>query len=60
MSSLLELACHQVSVVDPKKDSEIGTETRMREGGWQHGGVGVGIGPRDEVGGGQAMGGGLR
>ena len=31
----------------------------MREGGWQRGGVGVGIGPRDEVGGGRAMGGGL-
>ena len=49
MSSLLELACCWVSVVDPNGDSEIGTETRMREGGWQHGGVG--IGPRDGVGG---------
>ena len=52
MSSLLELACGWVSVVNPDGDSKTGTETRVREGGWQHGGVGVGIGPRDEVGGG--------
>ena len=49
-----------MSVVDPDEDSKIGTETRMRGEGWQHGGGGDGIGPRDEVGGGRAMGGGLR
>ena len=39
----------------------MGAETRIREGDWQcGGGGGVGIGPRDEVGGGRGMGGGLR
>ena len=60
MSSLLELARGRVGVVNPDGDSKIGTETRIREGDWQCGGGGsVGIGPRDEVGGGRAIGGGL-
>ena len=57
MSSLLELACGRGSVVDPDKDSKIDTEARRREGDWQRGGGGVRMGPRDERGGGQAMGG---
>ena len=60
MSSLLKLARGRASVVNPDGDSEMGTETWVREGGWQRGGGGVGIGPRDEVGGGRAIGGGLR
>ena len=60
MSSLLELACGWVNVVDPDRDSKMGAETRIMEGDWQHGGGGgVGIGPRDEVGGGRAICGGL-
>ena len=52
MSSLLELACGQGSIVESDGDSKMGIETRMRGEGWQHGGGGDGIGPRDEVGGG--------
>ena len=53
MSSLLKLARGRVSVVNPDGDSKIGTETRIRGGDWQRGGGGsVGMGPRDEVGGG--------
>ena len=53
MSSLLELACGRVGVVNPDGDSKMGAEVRIREGDWQRGvGGGVGIGPRDEVGGG--------
>ena len=60
MSSLLELACGWGSIVDPDGDSKMGTERRIREGDWQRGGGGgSGIGPRDEVEGARAMGGGL-
>ena len=59
MSSLLELACGRVGVINPDRDSKIGTETRIRGGDWQRGGGGIGIGPRDEVGGGRAISGGL-
>ena len=61
MSSLLELACGWGSIVDPNRDSKMDTEARRREVDWQHGGGGgVRMGPRDEGGGGQAMGGELR
>ena len=66
MSSLLELACGRGSIVDPDGDSKMDTEARRREGDWQHGGGGGGggggvrMGPRDEGGDGQAMGGELR
>ena len=61
MSSLTELARGQESVVDPDRDSGMGTETGMRGGDWQHGGGGDGRGPRDKVGmgGDQVTGGGL-
>ena len=59
MSSLLKLARGRASVVNPDGDSKMGTETRIRGGDWQRGGGGIGIGPRDEVGGGRAIGGGL-
>ena len=50
MSSLLELACGRVGVVDPDVDSGMGVETKMGRGDWQRGGGGGGICPRDEVG----------
>ena len=43
MSSLLKLARGRASVVNPNGDSEMGTETWVREGGWQRGSSGVGI-----------------
>ena len=53
------MACGQGSIVDPDRDSKMDTEARRREGDWQCGG-GVRMGPRDEGGGGRAMGGELR